>query len=145
MTWAANHLPTLATQPNITCVAFTNSDSANTKKDLLVAGAANSGAPAKLVALNATSTETANARVAQLWYVHSATAYLIGSCNIPINSGFDGTVSAANILSLIPGLPTDNDGQVYIFVGIGDKLQVSLTTQVASGKEVDFVPVAADL
>lgn len=131
--------PTLVQTPKITPIAFTNSDSANTKKTAATAGASGT----KVTSLNATSTETANARVAQIWLTRSATSYLLTSVNIPLNSGFDGTVGTVNLLNSTqwPGLPTDNDGQVYFFLESGDTLQVSLTTQLASGKEVDFACV----
>ena len=132
--------PTFVATPKITPAAFTNADSANTKKTIHTAGASGS----KVVSVNATSTETANARVAQLWLTRSATSYLLGSCNIPVNSGFDGIITTVNLLSLLPGLPVDNDGQVYLFLESGDTLQASTTTQVASGKEVDIVAIAGD-
>jgi hypothetical protein len=119
----------------ITPAAFTNADSANTKKTVATAGANGS----KVLAVTATSTETANARVAQLWLTRSAVSYLLASANIPLNSGFDGTTVAVNLLALFNGLAHDNDGQAYLFLMSGDTLQVSLTTQVASGKEVDVV------
>jgi hypothetical protein len=144
MTWAATHEGVFVQLPNFTPVAFTNSDSANTKKTIVTAGNVNTGGPSKVTAIMATSTETANARVAQLWITRSAVSYLLTSVNIPVNSGFDGTAATVNLLSLCTGLPTDNDGQVYLLLLNGDTLQVSLTTQVASGKEVDITPVAAD-
>lgn len=134
---AVTHAGVFAQTPKITPAAFTNADSANTKKTIVTAGSDGS----KVVAVTATSTETANARVAQIWLTRSATSYLLASCNIPVNSGFDGTVATVNLLSLFTGLPTDNDGQVYLFLESGDTLQASTTTQVASGKEVDITAI----
>lgn len=132
--------PTFVSVPKITPAAFTNADSANTKKTIHTAGASGS----KVVAVIVTSTETANARIGQLWLTRSATSYLLGSFNTPINSGFDGSASGVNALALMPGLPTDNDGQVYLFLESGDTLQASFTTQVAAGKEVDVTCVAGN-
>lgn len=129
--------PTFVATPKLTPAATTNADSANTKKTIATAGASGS----KVVAVIATSTETANARVGQLWLTRSATSYLIGSFNVPINSGFDGSTQGVNALSLVAGLPVDNDGQVYFFLESGDTLQVSFTTQVASGKEIDVFAI----
>lgn len=138
------HAGVFVQTPNKRPAAFTNADSANTKKPILTAGPNGT----KVVAVSGTSTETANARVAQLWLTTNdssgAHSYLLTSMNIPVNSGFDGTVAPANILSLWTNLPTDNDGQVYFLLEAGDTLEASLTTQVASGKEVAIFPVAAD-
>lgn len=132
--------PVFVATPKITPAAFTNADSANTKKTIHTAGASGS----KVVAVFATSTETANARVAQLWLTRSATSYLLGSLNIPVNSGFDGSAGTINLLLLLNGLPLDNDGQPYLFLESGDTLQASTTTQVAAGKEVDITCVAGN-
>lgn len=125
--------PAFVQTPQLGIASFTNADSANTKKTIATAGANGS----KVVAITATSTETANARVAQLWLTRSATSYLLASANVPLNSGFDGATMGANLLALFNGLPHDNDGQAYVFLLSGDTLQVSFTTQVAAGKEVD--------
>jgi hypothetical protein len=132
--------PVFVSTPKITPAATTNADSANTKKTIHTAGASGS----KVTAVIATSTETANARVGQLWLTRSATSYLLGSFNVPVNSGFDGSAFGVNALQTIPGLPLDNDGQPYLFLESGDTLQVSFTTQVASGKEVDVFAIAGN-
>lgn len=125
--------PAFVQTPQLGVASFTNADSANTKKTIATAGANGS----KVVGVTATSTETANARIAQLWLTRSATSYLIGSFNVPVNVGFDGATPGANLMALMNGLPHDNDGQAYVFLLSGDTLQVSFTTQVASGKEID--------
>lgn len=144
MTYAVTHAGVFAQLPNFTPQAFTNSDSANTKKTIVTAGSANTGAPTKIVSVTATSTDT-SARVAQLWVTRSATSYLLASFSVPAASGNDGTTVTANLLSLWAGLPTDNDGNVYFFLMNGDTLQVSFTAQVTSAKEIDVFAVAADL
>lgn len=132
--------PSFFATPKQTPNSWTNSDAANTKKTVVSAGSNGS----KIVALLATSTETANARVAQVWFNRSSTAYLLGSMNVPVNSGFDGATPTVNLLALIPSLPHDNDGQPYMFLESGDTLQVSFTTQVASGKEIDVTAIFAN-
>lgn len=135
-----NTVPFLQTA-KITPATWTNADSANTKKTVVTAGSNGS----KVVALLATSTDT-SARAAQIWLTRSATSYLLGSVSVPAASGSDGTTAGINLLgvTLIPGLPVDNDGQVYLFLQSGDTLQVSFTTQVTSAKAVDVVCVSAD-
>jgi hypothetical protein len=122
--------------PKTTPAAFTNADAANTKKTVATAGASGS----KVVALNATSTDT-SARIAQVWLTRSATSYLLGSLSVPIAAGTDGTTVTADLLGLIPNVPRDNDGQKYLFLESGDTLQVSFTTQVTAAKEIDVVSV----
>jgi len=133
--------PFFVSNPHITPVAFTNSDSANTKKTIHTAG--NNGSI--ITGINASSTDTV-ARVAQIWLTRSATSYLIASFNVPAASGTDGTTPAASLMnqSLLPFLPIDNDGQPYFFLESGDTLQVSFTAQVASGKEIDVISNAGN-
>lgn len=127
--------PVLVQTPKITPQSFTNSDSANTKKTIATAGANG----AKVVAVPVSSTDTV-ARIMQLWLTRSATSYLIASYSVPASSGSDGATATADVLSLIT-LPADNDGQKYLFLENGDTLQISQTTQVSSGKEVDCFAV----
>lgn len=131
-----SHQGVFVQTPKITPAAFTNSDSANTKKTIATAGSDGS----KVTAVTAASTDTA-ARVAQLWLTRSATSYLLGSVSVPAASGSDGSTSHGNLLisSLLPGLPMDADGQRYLFLESGDTLQVSFTAQVTSAKEIDVV------
>jgi hypothetical protein len=139
---SVSHAGVFVQTPNLTPISFLNADSANTKKTIVTGG----GDGSKIVGIGGTSTETANARLCNVWITRSGTSYLLGTINIPINSGFDGTAPAVSLFNAtaMPYLPSDNDGQVYIFIKNGDTLQVSLTTQVASGKEVDVFPIAAD-
>lgn len=137
---AVTATPVFVQLAKIDKAATTNADSANTKKTIVTPGTNGS----KVVAVFATSTETANARVAQLWLTRSATSFLLGSMNVPVNSGFDGTVASANLFSLMTCLPVDADGQPYLLLQSGDTLQVSFTTQVASGKEIDVTAIYGD-
>lgn len=144
MTYAVTHAGVMAQLPNFTPQAFTNSDSANTKKTIATPGAANTGAPLKVVAVTAASTDTSD-RIAQLWITRSATSYLLTSITVTALSGSNGSLATINLLSLLTGLPSDNDGQPYFLLMNGDTLQVSFTTQVTTAKEIDVFCVAADL
>lgn len=126
--------PVLPQTPKFTPAAFTNADSANTKKTIATAGSNGT----KVVAVTAASSDS-SARIAQLWLTRSATSYLLTSFNVPITAGSDGSSVSANLMSLWQGLPRDNDGQSYFFLESGDTLQVSFTTQVTSAKEIDVV------
>lgn len=133
--------PAFVATPKITPVAFTNSDSANTKKTIHTAGSNGS----KVVAVLASSTDTSN-RTGQIWLTRSETSYLLGSTVVPTLAGTDGSTASANLLppSLLGSLPRDNDGQPYLFLESGDTLQVSFTAQVTSAKEIDVVAVAGN-
>lgn len=131
--------PVFVQTPKITPVAFTNSDSANTKKTIHTAGANGS----KITGIIATSTDTSN-RTAQLWLTRSATSYLLGSAVVATLAGTDGAVATANLLAALLPLPVDNDGQKYLFLVNGDTLQVSFTAQVTSAKEIDVSAIGAD-
>ena len=133
--------PSFVGTPKITPAAFTNADSANTKKTIATAGASGS----KVVGVIATSTDTTS-RIGQLWLTRSATSYLLGSASVTLASGTDGTTATVSLLTatLLP-LPVDNDGQPYLFLESGDTLQISFTTQVASGKEIDVVAIFGNL
>lgn len=132
--------PVFVQTPKITPAAFTNADSANTKKTIHTAGTNGS----KIVGVSATSTDTSN-RTAQLWLTRSATSYLLGSFVVNTLAGTDGTNPAMNLFSgFLMQLPADNDGQKYLFLESGDTLQVSFTTQVTSAKEIDVVAIGAN-
>jgi hypothetical protein len=126
--------PAFVQNPKITPAAFTNADSANAKKTIATAAANGS----KVVSASAASTDTSN-RTAQLWLTRSATSYLLGAAVVATLAGTDGVTPSANLLSQIPSLPHDNDGQAYVFLESGDTLQVSFTAQVTSAKEIDVV------
>lgn len=128
--------PVFVATPKITPQSWTNSDSANTKKTICTAGASGS----KVVAVLAASTDS-SARVFQLFLNRSSTDYLLGSLSVAVTAGSDGSTSTANLLSLIPGVPRDNDGQPYLYLESGDLLKANNVTQVTSAKEIDVTVV----
>lgn len=138
---AISHQPTFVQTPKTTPIAFTNGDSANTKKTIATAGSDGS----KIVAVTAASTDSST-RIAQLWLTRSATSYLLSSTTIAITAGSDGSTPAANLMNTTdwPSRPIDKDSQRYILLESGDTLQVSFTTQVTAAKEIDVVAVFAN-
>jgi len=125
---------------------FKPADASNLKT-VYTAGANGS----KVVALTATSTETASARVAQVWITRSAVSYLLTSVNIPVNSGFDGITPAIDLLTqaILPSLPFSGgaggfDGQTFLYLQSGDTLQVSMTSTITAGKEIDVLAVGSN-
>jgi hypothetical protein len=126
---AVNTSPKFETAPYAHSNSYTNADSANTKKDLVpAADVPTEGMRIDTIIL--TSTETANARVLYFYDHDGSTSWLIGAVNVPLNSGFDGTVPIVDAIpSLAPSLG-------YLELMTGHKLQIENATQVASGKTV---------
>lgn len=126
--------PVFPQSPLLGAQSFLNAD-ASTKKTVITAGANGS----KVISLTATSTETASARVAQVWLNRAAVLYLLVSVNIPVNSGFDGTAPVVNLMNETqwPGQGF-SDGNFFLLQS-GDLLQVSVTTTITAGKEIDVV------
>jgi hypothetical protein len=121
--------PVLPQTPKHGVVTIVNADGTANKTVLTTTNAG------KLVALNICSTDTVS-RVISIWLTRSGTAYLLGSVTVPAAAGTDGTNATVNALSrsLMPGLPTDNDGQPYILLLASDKIEVSAVVAIASTK-----------
>lgn len=134
-------IPALVGSINVGVAKIVNAD-ASGQKDVFTAGATGS----KLVALVATSDDT-TARVLQLSVLRSGVNYVIGTVNVPIAAGTDGTVVAVDLFNRtqLPGLPLDNDGQHYLLLMNGDKLQVKCLTTVTAAKIVAIVAQGGDL
>lgn len=97
-------------------------------------------------ALQAVSNETANARVLNIYINDGVTDIYIGSVNVPVNSGFNGTVSNVDLLSgtLFPGLPYDSQGKRVLPLPAGYKVLVSSQSTLASGKTIYISCLAED-
>lgn len=110
-------------------VTLTNADT-TTPKLCFTAAADDSDVKAIIVVSNDT------AAINLLLYVtRGGTDYLLGTINIPVNSGATGALPSIDILSsiLIPGLPVDNVGKQYLPLKTGDTLKVGcLVTMTAS-------------
>lgn len=101
----------------------------------------------KVVGLIASSTElTANNRDIQISITKSGTSYILGTKSVPFSAGFVTGIPAINLLdpAVIVGLPTDADGQPYLFLETGDTLQVNSLTTLTSGKIISVHGIAAD-
>ncbi|MGH7460904.1 MAG: hypothetical protein ACREMA_07730 [Longimicrobiales bacterium] len=128
--------PNFIGTPKVGLQNIVNADGA-TLKDLVSAGASGS----KVVAVMIATDETAQ-REARLWLTRSATAYLLGNINVPIGAGIGGA-AGVNLLSAvqIPGLPVDQDGQRYVLLESGDKIQISVAVAVTAAKTIWFSAV----
>ena len=133
---AANTAPIFVATANLVEVTFVNADS-TTPKDL-VAGATDG---TKVFAINVASDDTAASNL-QLFMHDGTTAYLMGTVNIPIAAGSDGTTASVNVLdsTMIPSL--DADGE--LFIPTGYKLQIAPLAAVTAAKTVSIVCLAGD-
>jgi hypothetical protein len=137
MSFSPNNLATYVKQPRKGLVQIANADGSS-QKTVVTAGANGS----KVTSLIASSTElTANNRDVQVALVRSATSYVLVTTTVPFSAGFAAGNSPINLIALVPNLPTDNDGQRYLFLESGDTLVVSSLTTVTSGK---IISVHAD-
>jgi hypothetical protein len=132
--------PSFVSSPNVGVVQILNADASN-QKTVFTAGASGS----KVSALMATSTDTSS-RILQVSITRSATNYIIGSVTVPIAAGTDGVTAAVDLLgsTLLPGVPTDNDGTHYILLKSGDTINISSTTTVTTAKTVSITAIGAD-
>jgi len=96
-------------------------------------------------AINVQSTDTA-ARVVQLWVNDGATDFLIGSVNIPLRSGDNGTAATIDLLggTLMPSLPYDANGKRILILPAGYILKVNSQATVTADKTITFVCMAED-
>jgi len=96
-------------------------------------------------AINVQSTDTA-ARVVQLWVNDGSTDFLIGSVNIPLRSGDNGTAATIDLLggTLMPSLPYDSSGKRILPLPAGYILKVNSQATVTSAKEITFVCMVED-
>lgn len=130
--------PAFCQTPKISKTSILPADT-TTKKTVVTAGSNGS----KVVAIIASSTDTGT-RIVQLYLTRSATSFLIGSTIVAIGAGTDGAANTSNLLTTIPGLPLDNDGQAYLFLESGDTLQAMVTVTVTAAKEIDVFAVHGD-
>lgn len=129
---AVSHQGVFVQTPKITPITIVNGTSTN---KVTVATAGSDGS--KVSGIIVTSDDSAN-RVVLLWLTRSATSYLLGAFPVTALAGSDGVQPGVNLLNtaLMPGLPIDNDGQVYLFLESGDTLQVSVAVAVTAGKTI---------
>lgn len=137
---AVTATPVFVQTPKVGVVQIVNADASNSKT-VITAGANGS----KAVSVTVVSDDT-SARILTLRITRSATNYPICAVSVPASSGTDGTTVAVNLVNstILPGLPTDNDGQRYLFLQSGDTLTVVSGTTVTAAKTITLTAVYAD-
>lgn len=120
--------------------SFVNADG-TTVKDVFVAGAAGS----ILNMLVVQSTDSA-ARNIKFYYYDGTTAWPIGTVALVINAGNTGAIASVNALAaaLIPGLPLDSNGNPYLKLKSGDKIQASMLVAVTAALQVSVTALGED-
>lgn len=143
---AVTATPVFVQTPKVTPQNFVQgTDSAGTYKTIFTAGSDGS----KVTAINVTTDDGSATHVLTLALTRSATDYIIGSYTLPINSGTDGSTVGVNMLNggpntLITALPTDNDGQKYLFLESGDTLRMTFATALTAAKRINVVTIGAN-
>lgn len=132
--------PSLPQTPRNEKVQIANADASGQKT--VITGGTNG---TKVVGLIAASSDTA-ARDIQVSIVKAGTTFPLGTKSVPANSGFVAGTPAVNLFdpAVMVGLPTDADGQPYIFLENGDTLVVNALTTVTSAKLISLHGICAD-
>lgn len=143
---AVTATPVFVQTPKITPQRFVQgTDAAGTYKTIHTAGSNGS----KIVGINVATDDGSATHVLTLVLTRSAVDYVIGAYTLPVSSGTDGAAASVDLLrggpsSLIPGLPTDSDGQRYLFLESGDTLRMTFATALTSGKTIYAQTIGAD-
>jgi hypothetical protein len=119
-----------------------NSDGTN-KVTIFTPGASGS----IISSINISSTETAVARLFQVYITQSAIDYLLTSINIPVNSGFAATTIPIDLMrsTQFPSNSYDPNGNKVLFLKSGQLLKVALSTgSVTAGKFIDWCTQGVD-
>ena len=117
---------------NNSAQTFVNADSTNLKT-LFTAGA--NGADVRGIAV---TSDDSSARNLALYQTISGTDYLIGTINIPVNSGSNGTVVSVNALNstALPFLKLDNAGNRVLSLMAGGILKAKLLVASTADKTI---------
>lgn len=132
--------------PKITPQNFVQgTDAAGTLKTLYTAGADGS----KVTAINITTDDGTVTHLLTLSLTRSAVDYTIGAYTIPLSAGNDGSTPSVNMLAggpqgMITSLPTDNDGQKYLFLESGDTLRLTFATALTAAKRINVQTIGAN-
>lgn len=112
-----------------------------TIKDLLTAGV--NDTIVRSVTCVSDDTAAVNLRV----FIHDGvSSRQIGTVNIPIASGTNGTASSVDVINMssIPSLPIDGNGKRILLLKTGHKLQVAALVTVTTAKTVTITAIAED-
>jgi len=125
---------------NFGSVAILPADT-TTIKDLYTAGA--EGSIIRSVTCVSDDTAAVNLRV---FIYDGSSSIQIGTVNIPIASGTNGTASSVDVINMssIPSLPLDGNGKRILLLKAGQKLQVAALATITALKTVTVSAIAED-
>lgn len=134
--------PSFVGTPRLGSAQIANADGV-TAKDVITAGASGT----KITSILATNTDGTNRNVI-LQIVRATTqagTYQLTFLQINASAGNINTTPSFNLLINIPGLPIDNDGNPYLFLQSGDKIQALLDAgAVTAGKLISVLAIGGD-
>lgn len=107
-------------------------------KDLWTGGSSGSKVFSPVLATDETAV-----RVIQFGLYDGSSFFLLGSVSVPIGAGTGG-VAPMNAFANIPNLPIDNDGNRFIYVPSGYKLQMKAEATLTSGKTLYATAIGSD-
>ena len=142
---AVTATPVFVQTPKITPQSFIQgTDAAGTYKTVFTAGANGS----KVIAILVNTDDGTATHILTLRVLRSAVGTNLVKYLLPINSGGDGTAAGIDMLAggplnLLAGLPTDNDGQKYLFLESGDTLELTFATALTTAKRIDVHTIGA--
>jgi hypothetical protein len=124
---ASLFLPVAANNQSVT---LTNADT-TVQKLCFTAG----GNDSNVKAIIATTDDTAAINL-KLYLTRGGTDYLIGTINVPLASGTNGSAPTIDLLSAsaFPGLPLDNVGKRYLPMKTGDTLKIGCLVTMTAAK-----------
>jgi hypothetical protein len=133
-------VPNLPSAVNLGVQKWEAADTTTTKT-IFTAGASGS----KVTGIWTASSDTAN-KIHQLYLQRGGVDYQLTSALLPLNGGFDsnGLLASVNMMTLMIGLPVDNDGQTYMLLKSGDVIRGAMTTTVTAARAVTTYIVGAD-
>jgi hypothetical protein len=117
------------------CVALT---SANTTVAATLYTAASNDAVVKSLVVSTNDTTAVNLVVC----INNGTSdFVLGTVNIPINSGYTGAIASVDILnsSLLPGLPRDLNNRAVLPLAAGYILKVGCLATMTAAKSTNVV------
>lgn len=132
-----------AQTPNRGIVQFLQgTDSAGTYKTVYTAGSNGS----KIVGLFSTNNDSSVTHLITCQVVNGGVKYGGVSITSVLSAGFANVTPAQNLLSPTnwAGLPTDSDGNPFLYMISGDTLQCTFATSLTSTDLINIVTVAAD-
>jgi hypothetical protein len=135
---AVSDTPVFVQTPKVTPQNFVQGvDAAGTYKTIFTAGADGS----KVMSITVTTTDTTTAHALTLVLTRSAVDYILNTRDI---DGTDETNMDGGFLPDEAGLPSDSDGQRYIFLESGDTLRLTFATALTAATRIDVVTTGAN-